>query len=253
MNLNYFTDRFLVTLRHAVPVNLPKYTSAETWIAAYAGAQRYAWETGVEVSDLPPLMPPDDEGTHDAENAIRLHRATAMLTPVQAMDERLWACLSHCVWWEYMVQRWSPNVGNPGRAAKFVIRRYFLESRGLRGLATNGLSRLWWAGHLTHDPARDDPYELTRVLMGKADIATGLLERSIGKNRHLLSHVLQFLRDHMSEIELKWKSIGGPGRAVQQMVRDMNRRGGVVLLDAEDRDGIYRILQSAMEPHRFKS
>jgi len=248
MATKYLTDHFMARLKEAVPVNLTHYASAEKWIDKFASGEHYAKETGIICGDLGVLRLPDSHGNHDDENAIRIHTALSSLTPVQAIDERLWTYLTHCVWHEYMTKRWEVNAADDSKAINLVIRRYFFQGHGLNGIALNGISRLWWAAHMTHDADRDDPYELTRVFISKSDIVTGLMERSIGKNRKLLCVFVEFLRDNISEIEEKWTGAGGPGKAVQQMARELNRRGGVVLLDAVDKAGIHAIMRRVMIP-----
>lgn len=251
MSVNHFTDRFLSRLKTGVSENLSYYSTSQAWVGYFANSEHYMQETGIECSELPQLILPDSLGKrteYDSENAVRLHKALNMLTPVQAMDQRLWACLTHCVWWDYMTTRWKVKDVEQDRAVQYVIRRYFLEGSGLHGLALNGLSRLWWAAHLTYDDSRSDPYELTKVFMSRSDIPTGLLERSIGKNRYMLCHFVEFLKERMGCIEEAWKNRGGFSPAIQQMAREMNRRGGVVLLDALDRTEVHNILDAVMEP-----
>ena len=47
-----------------------------------------------------------------------------------------------------------------------------------RALTRSGMARLWWYAHLTDDPVRPGPYELTRVLLSDLDWAQSVLERN---------------------------------------------------------------------------
>src|SRR4051794_29110562 len=105
MNLKYLTDRFLARLRGGVPSNAGKYESGKTFLDEFAAGTTYLRESGMEILDLPSLVV-SSNASDDAENAIRLFNALPKLSQVQAMDERLWAYLSHGPYWEYMTARW---------------------------------------------------------------------------------------------------------------------------------------------------
>jgi hypothetical protein len=248
MSINYVTDRFLAKLKNAVSNSINRYTSNENWAQKLASGERFFRETGIQFEAYKPLSVPGDDDYSESENAIRVFRSLGSVSPTQAIDERLWVYMTHIIWWDYMVKRWPVDLGDTDKAKRVVLRRFFVQGRGLRPLALNGISRLWWAAYLTYDSGRNDPYELTRVFMSRTDIATGLLERSMGKNRNILCSFVEFLRDHMDEIEEVWSGSGGPGKAIQHMARELNRRGGVVVLDAIGRGGIHDIMRQAMHP-----
>ena len=116
---------------------------------------------------------------HDIENSILLHRAFPDLTRVEAGDPRLWTRLTHVEGRAYMRKRWDvgqpKHADDPDKALRYALQHYFLAgSSPSRALTRNGMSRLWWYAALTHDPARSDPYELTRVLLSALDIAQQL-------------------------------------------------------------------------------
>jgi hypothetical protein len=174
------------------------------------------------IVDPPPiLLLPDGEGNlHDAENARRIFNWLKELSPSTAMEERLWACLTHTVFPEYMAKRW------PVTSASTIGRRYLLEGQSFAALSRNGISRLWWAGYLTLDKARSDPFELTDVLFLRQDIQVSLLERAIGKCHNVRHAVLDFfLRNR------EWLEEESFGKRVQVILRELNLLGGVMILD----------------------
>jgi hypothetical protein len=189
----------------------------------------------VETESLPALVVssrPED----DAENAISLYKALHRLTPVQAMDERLWAFLAHVPYWEYMTARW-------GTAKIDVIAdRFFLKRGGIGSLVRNGIARLWWSGFLTHDRNGADPFELTRVLLSKQDIHTGLLQRSLGKSPTIRRAALEYFRNNAQRID----QLGSWSKTVQRLMRDLNTAGGVYLLDALQSSQVHEILDASL-------
>jgi hypothetical protein len=149
------------------------------------------------------------------------------------MDERLWSHLAHVTYWKYMRERW-------GDAA--IASRYFFKNRGISGLTLHGIARLWWFGHLTFDPQRSDPYELTGVLLKYQDTQTSLLQRSIGKNSTVRLTVLEYLKRRGADV-----AAAGASARIQALLRDLNLAGGVHLIDALPSRLIVAILDKSLE------
>lgn len=235
MSLRYMSDNCLAKLRAAIPQNAVRYSTGRSWLEEYATGTGSIKETGISITSLPRLLisrrPADD-----AENAIRLYAGLRGLSAVQAMDERLWGYLCHVTYWDYMVARWGSTEENK------IKDRFFFRFRGIGPLVRNGIARLWWFGHLTYEAHRQDPFELTRVLLSMQDIQSGLLQREFGKNRGVRCAILEFIKSRASRIE----HTGGSSRTVQRLMRDLNTAGGVYLLDALRPPQINDILEASL-------
>jgi hypothetical protein len=202
----------------------------------FAEGSKWELPTAVEPK-LPPktvfgklLSLPDADDHLDLENSIRLHKAFQTLTPIQARDPRLWARLSHVDFWPYMRKRWPVEkyLPNHEKAERYVIERYFVAKTEGRALLRNGMSRLWWYSHLTFDENRENPYELTAVLLRNLDITQQILERSMGRCRAVLVAFLEFLLENPDLLA----SGGDVTRAkVRALAKSLNVYGGVALLD----------------------
>jgi len=232
MSIKYLTDAFLARLRNAIPQNEPNYRSPQPWLDEVAAGTRYWRDAGVDIGSLRELVI-SGRAEDDAENAVVLYSALQKLTPVQAIDERLWTYATHVTYWRYMVARWG---------ADNILDRFFLKGGGIGALVRNGISRLWWAGYLTYDAGRSDPFELTRVLLSKSDIHVALLERRLGKSPLIRRAVLEYFKDRWGDIEAS----GGWSRVVQSLLRDLNTAGGVYLLDSLTPSQIGGILDSSL-------
>lgn len=245
MNLMYVSDLALAKMQRAVPENVGKYAGGARWASDVALGAGWARESGIAVEDLPPLTlySPKD----DLENTRIVYNALRKLSPVQAMDERLWAYLTHATWWEYMTKRWeNPNENQ-------IRSRFFLKNRGISGLVLNGISRLWWFGHLTFDPSLDDPYSLTKVLLKSQDIQTGLLQRTFGRSADVRRGALKFLDTHWSMIELAGKKSGGASKVTQGLWIDLNLAGGVAILDSVGETQLGSILADSLQGYGLKA
>jgi Family of unknown function (DUF6339) len=231
MPLSIFRENFVNRLRAAIRQNLPLYRSNECWIESISGGATASFETNVEPLEELTLSEPDEEDFKDVENAIHLHRSLSFLTPLQARDPRLWTKLAHVECWDYMRKRWDvERYGrDKGKVERFVLSRYFVAQNQSRALLRNGLARLWWYGHVTHDAERENPYELTGVLLSTLDIAQQILERNFGRIEHVRTGFLEFLLTNK-------KKLLGPGDKkrmyIRQLAKYLNLRGGVTLLDS---------------------
>ena len=238
-----FRDRHIQQLRRAVKENLARYTERKPWAHRKAGTGEPTFPSKLEPAvPLQFVMPESDRVSHDIENAILVHNAFPNLTRVEAGDPRLWIRLTHFEGWAYMRKRWDvgQHAEDPDKAVRYALQHYFLAgSSPSRALTRNGISRLWWYAYLTHDPARTDPYELTRVLLSTLDIAQQLLERNFGRADRVRTGFLEYLRDCGD-------TLGNTGREkrehIRHLAKQLNLRGGLSLLDTMEEPTLCNLL-----------
>lgn len=160
-----------------------------------------------------------DAAKTDLENSKALYSELMTMNETQASDERLWACLAHGLFWDYMLKRWPIEKSIEGREIGRVKQRYFLRNANIESLTRNGISRLWWYAHLTYDKDRDNVYELTDVLLSRADLSVGIVERALGSNKTIRIAILEFLRDH--------PIIAADENKTREVLKGLNLAGGV--------------------------
>jgi hypothetical protein len=155
------------------------------------------------VGDAPPdIAQMARDGEHQGAIARALHVWLGPLSAVAGSDHRLWSYLASVTFREYMEARWpldkSPVNGR-------LLERWLMPRPTRESLARNGISRLWWAAHLTHDPklqrprsrATSDPYAYTSEILQKEDRFVGIVEREAGS----IPNVVYPLLDHLSETD----------------------------------------------------
>ncbi len=145
-----------------------------------------------------------------------------------------------------MRKRWNSDQANKDDNWKhrYILQHYFIQRRESRALLRNGIARLWWYGHLTHDANRSDPYELTRELLSYLDIAKVLLEVNLGRAVHVRTGFLDFLRLNKARLG----STAGQTRAtIRRLAKLLNLRGGVLLLDCLGTDEVQSLLGNELE------
>jgi hypothetical protein len=222
MKLQFFSGNFVTQLREGASANLSNYGNDTSWLEPLSGGKPYVHESALVVDPPPQLVITEgDNAQNDAENAKRIYTWLIKLTPALAMEERLWAHLTHCIFQDYMKARW------PADSANAIQRRYLFEGKSFAALSRNGIARLWWAGYLTRDAKRENPFQLTETLFLRQDIHVSLLERSMGKCAKVRAAVLDFLRENSG-----WLSSEAFGRRIQLLLKEVNLLGGVAILDA---------------------
>lgn len=235
MRLRCFSAEFVAWLKTHAKENLSRYSSDNLWVENEGQTGGRIRESGIEIESLPHLTMPAQGDLADAENARLIHDALRLLTPLQAMDERLWAYLTHVHYSAYMHLRWE--CGSPGA----LVDRYLFSGTGFGSLVRNGIARLWWFGHVTFDGKRSDPYELTDVLLCNQDVQQALLQRSFGKSRPVLHAVLEHVREHKDTLYAD-----AVGTRIKAKAKLLNVMGGVALLDAMPRKAIHEFLSEEL-------
>lgn len=234
-DVNILTEQFTGRLKRTIGEHLDWYSSEDSFVEEYAQGAKWDLPTnlqpklpaGAKLGTL--LAVPQDGELMDLENSIRLHKAFASLTPVQARDPRLWTRLSHVEFWPYMRERWpiEKYMADRKKAERYVEGRYFVLRAEGRALLRNGMARLWWYSHLTYDENRPNPYELTAVLLNTLDITQQILERSMGRCRSVLVAFLEFLLQNPKLLER-----GDANRTkIRALAKSLNLFGGVAILD----------------------
>lgn len=197
--------------------------------------------SGVTLSDDFELKLPKSGNNFDLGNSILLYENLKGIHPTIASDSRLWTYMTHVRFWKYMRSRWPvEDLKDPkGR----IMDRYHLKYLKLESLTRNGISRLWWYVHLTKDESYSDKYKLTKVLLSRADITVGILERSFGSNSNIRKGLLEFLDENVDIKNSEEKS--------RELFRQLNLLGGVKNLPFlsvdELKENLYKIKEKILD------
>lgn len=235
--VHYFTQGMVEELRAAVPACLNWYYEPGDGRLPFPQAPEAQREANIEVEPLAPLLQPGIE--HDAQNALAVYHALRKLTPQQASDERFWAYVSHVDCSDYIRERWlSKQPDNPERAAGRARNHFF--ARDVRALIRDhGVSRLYWLGRIACEAYPEDPALFLEIVLHRQDVRSALIERpSVSMNRDVLRGIFNVMRGQWEGDKALFKR-----ETFRAWMVALNRRGGVVLLDAlpsELLDGLLR-------------
>ena len=237
--LRYFSSETLETLRQTVSDRLDWYYSPK-------GAFPSMPFSGTRESRLPDpalakkLVTKDRQPYKtDVENALRVYEALSTLTPHQASIERVWTYLCHCDCPQYIANRWLTQRPDKEEDAVRKVRNHFF-ARGNRALIRdNGVSRLWWLGKIAYDADPDNPRNFLTILLHRQDVRSALIERpSVSMNRRVLRGIYKVMDSHWNDGRALFKR-----ETFRRWMIALNRRGGVVLLDALSNESLTKLLQ----------
>lgn len=241
---SFVREASLERLRQNITPNAKRYSANEPWLSEYFGGEAWYLQSSIDMAEGVILKPPASKPELlDLDNTKTLYTALRHLSPIQAADERLWVYLSHMTYWDYMRKRWGVEqyAGKP-RFAEIVEERYFFMPDRPRALIRNGIARLWWYGYTTHDEDRDDPFELTAVLLKNLDVAQSVLERAFSRNRTLTRALLSVL--------LEREKAGTPfyeRERVRNLAKYLVQVGGVTILDALSLSEIHDVVKRKVD------
>ena len=243
-NLRYYTSRTVEELRDNVGVHLDWYYR-ETGPPPPASLGGDFRESRIEAPALADLLQVEraDLGSRDTDSALAVYQALRTLSPHQASMERMWVWLCHNDCPEYVRRRWlTSRPRSDDDATRQVLNHFF--AKGNRALIRdNGISRLWWLGKVAHDAAPDRPRKFLEILLHRQDVRSALIERpSVSMNRAVLRTIFRVMEEYWDGDRALFKR-----ETFRNWMIALNRRGGVVLLDGINHDGLYRLVREEAE------
>src|SRR3989344_1879155 len=189
------------------------------------------------VADDVTLLMPDEKGSHDFENAVRIYEAYKSFSPTEATSPRIWSYLAHIPHWAYMRKRWPIEKQDEEKRGAYIIEHWFLSGSGASSLARHGLAMLWWGAHVTYDPDRDDPFELTKEFFSMLDYTRTILTGTQGRSRIFTHALLEFVVENPELFKSQKEA------KVRFLMRQSNFLGGYKILPALSKAEIKNVFE----------
>lgn len=236
--LRYFTSESVEYLRSTISDHLDWYYEPDIKPLPWFGDSR---ESKLAAPALANGISADADKPHatDVDNALFVYESLANLTPHQASIERMWVYLSHCDCPKYVAMRWLKDRPKKTEDAVRKVHNHYFAT-GNRGIIRdNAISRLWWLGKIAFDADPDDPRHFLTILLHRQDVRSALIERpSVSLNPGVLRRIYAVMREYWDGDREFFKR-----DAFRNWMTGLNRRGGVVMLDALPEDALDELLQ----------
>ncbi len=194
----------------------------------------------VVVPDKIKMIMPEKGDNHDFENARLMYGTYKKMTRTEASDTRIWTYLSHVTFWDYMKKRCPVGAWpeDDKKRKKYILEHWFLNGLNSRTLTRQNIAMLWWGAHLTYDPERKNPYELTEELFSMLDYTRTLLSLVQGRNNNFTRALLEYVVEHKKLFEKAKES------KIRLLTKKLNYRGGYTLMPTLTKEEIKGILDS---------
>ena len=231
--LQHYTDEAVEVLRENIGRNLDWYYSGKGTQPIPKGLERPVRESNFPAASIARILQVPDQrpSQADSENAIRIYSALRQLTPKVASMEKLWSWLAHNEGAEYIRKRWLQERPEKDDDAVRAVQNHFF-AKGNRGvIRDNGLSRLWWLGHIAYRADEENPRLFLDIVLHRQDIRSALIERpSVAMNHTILRGIYRVMKGEWATEEKNAHLF--KRKEFRSWMVGLNRRGGIVLLDA---------------------
>lgn len=173
-----------------------------------------------------------NESSCDVKNAEYIYELYKNIPVELATEEGFWAYLAHTEFAEYLQKRWPMKESDNTKDFSTIENHYFFGKE--KPYYRHGLSRLWWAAHLTYAPNSVDPYRYTKIAMKDQERTALLIETvNLSRNKTALFATLDILNELDIKKEKKYinKIKNERQTVLRQLVKFVNSIGGVTVWD----------------------
>jgi hypothetical protein len=232
MNLKFMKEDALLHFKENLKYNYKNYLlDSADWI--YEKYENPLEESRILASDFSLDMTQKEVSIGDCNNVRIMYKNLKHISNTQAMDERLWAGLSHSIFWDYLQYR--TKINEEKITENKILFSYFFKRGGKRILVINPLTRLWWVGRQVYDPSNEeDPFYALEFL--KRDFSTkvlNLFSYNYTNNPKIVRAILVTL----AQLE-KENNIVIARNPYLKILKYLNMLGGSIILDSLEQEEI---------------
>lgn len=205
------------------------------------GITHYREPTGVTAAEPIRLEPPESNRRPLADRqALRFRNNLVGMTPVKASDPNLLAWLNHFVLHEYGIKRWPLTAGS---TSTNNVKRHWLTESSNEIYEASIAGRTYWIAETAVRAAEKSGGAFT------AEQALELFSERAERYHYCMRFTFmrnslvaaEYIRAMLNEAE------GISRRGMMALVRQINRAGGALLIDALNREQLRRMIVDAAE------
>lgn len=219
-----------------IKINFEKYKkhfkdSDNTWFLEKLKKRDWVHESKIQCEEFSMDMN-DDYNISDRRNDKIVYEALRDLPPALASDERLWAGMLFCQFWDYIKYRRKKELENGSE--RDILNSFFFMRGIKRSCFMNCFSRLWWTGYLLYDEKSVNHYRAVDLICETAYASNLLLisSNNFVSNKNLALGVLDCIQQRKDAGE----TIGRYHYV--EANKYINCIGGISLLDSMTREEV---------------
>ena len=232
MNLQFMREAALLYFKENLKYNYKNYLlGSSDWI--YEKYENPLEESRILISNFSLDMSQKELSVGDCNNVKIMYTNLKHLSNIQAMDERLWAGLSHTIFWNYLQYR--TRISEEKITENKILFSYFFKKNAKKILILNPLARLWWIGRQVYDSSNEeDPFYALEFL--KRDFGTKVLNL-FSYNYTNNPKITRAMLVALAELE-KENDIIIDRKIYLKIFRYLNILGGSIILDSLEQEEI---------------
>lgn len=202
--LLYIGQQVADELSDGISDNLERYSDGDFLDMEAAGDWRIPLSIDADVNHLSELVP-GNGSEEEIRNSLVVGQALRSLTPTLARESRIWIRLSHVECLEYSRKRWL-SADAPEERLERDIRTHFFAATLTGCRDDHAVARLWWNHRIAAQMMPEHPARALTVILARADIRQGLVERSGIGARPMLGRAIVRALERSDEL-LKKESV----------------------------------------------
>lgn len=168
MKIKIMTNEALVYVKTNINSLLDKYLSRENpeiWIKEKIGKSAFVEVEALDFEVLSLVEDKDKPSSTDVQNMKLFYDNFKSINDSFATDERLWAGLSHTLYYDYLLNRWPlKDIKENDKIADSILNHFFFKLGKPRCYMVNTLARLWWISKKTYQSSEPDPYYILNYI-----------------------------------------------------------------------------------------
>lgn len=250
MKLSFMKYNYLEMLKSNLNITYSRYytDTDNDWMYNFCAEDPFIEFKEIPDFELAPIDSDLSKGEIDLENCKIVYRNLNFLSEANASDERLWAGLTHSVFYDYMRRRWGYDKikpKSPSQSIGEIKTRYFFEGGARSGFFRNTLAKCWWVGKALYDQGSKNPFERLDIL-GSNDLSTKITDifysNTYASNQNILNGIINCFR-YFNKKGLKLST----RTHIRPTLQFLNAIGGGVILDCLSTEDIAKLMIDNIE------
>ncbi len=133
--------------------------------------------------------------SEEIPNVHIIWKTVGKISPLLALDERLWVTLTLTHYQEYLLSRWFDKSGNR-ESALSMIDTHLFATTSRKFIRDQAISRLWWAAKIASDLPGIEVNQALETMFWNSDLLSQITTRpGTASSRQLTSEILQLMHD----------------------------------------------------------
>ena len=246
MKIKIMTSEALAYLKKNMDVLCEYYLKKEDpekWIRDKIGKAAFVEVDSLEFNEIELKIDDKNPSFYDDINIKDFYLNFKKINDSFATDERVWAGLSHTIFYNYMQKRWPLSNLGDDKIKQSILNHFFFNQGKPRCYQVNTLSRLWWLGKKLYQEDEINPFYMLDYISHDLN---GYAFTLFGSNWSNSPITLKLFFDAILNYE-KENNVSIDRNNFNECIQYMNRLSGILIIDMCDKEFIHNKIYSFLK------